>query len=321
MTDTLFWRAVSLYQSGLCFREISERLNVSATTLCTNFKKQGISTRSNGGKYPIDVDLAQKLYEDGHSLREVARRCGCTSENTIGNLFRKQGIPVRTKAGVGDTVNHYYFSIINTEEKAYFAGLLLADGNITIRKHSQPAVRIELQKQDRYILERFKNCIETSNNVTACRECYRIAIHSNKIVGDLERLGIIPNKTGRKHFLIDEIPLEFQRDFVRGFFDGNGWITNAWSGKYQSYRVGFSDGKDCLSELLDFLCDKLNVFRVKIVEHSGTSMIVFGSVHDVCNLLHFMYDDSRIYLNRKYLKVVDCIGNAERDCSTVLCRA
>ena len=318
MKKEVLLKAIGLYQSGLSFKEISEQLKVSTGSLCRHFKKHGVTVRNNGGKYPVDVDAAQKLYDEGLSLREVARRLGYKSENTIGNAFRAHSIPIRSKAGVGDTLNHNFFAVIDAEEKAYFAGLLLADGNITLREHSQPAVRIELQKQDKYILDAFKTALETSNNVTPSRECYRIAVHSLQLVNDLAKLGVVPNKTGRKHFLVDVISTAFQRDFVRGFFDGNGWITCTKCGKYHRYSIGFADCYDCLYELRDFLCDTLNVFPVKIVERAGACMIIFNAKKDIASLLHFMYDNASICLRRKFIKAVDCIGNAERGLAHLL---
>lgn len=312
MKEEILLKAIALYQDGLSFRAISKQLNVSTGSLCNHFKKHCVAVRNEGGKYPVDVAAAQKLYDEGLSLKEVARRLGYSSENTIGNVFRAHAIPIRSKAGVGDTVNHNFFSVIDTEEKAYFAGLLLADGNVTVRENSQPAIRIELQKQDKYILDTLKTVLETSNNVTASRECYRIAVHSVQLACDLAKLGVIPNKTGRKHFYINIIPTAFQRDFVRGFFDGNGWITYAKCGKYHRYNIGFADCYECLSELLSFLCDTLNVFPVKITERTGVCMIIFGAKKDVVNLIHFLYDGANVYLHRKYVKAVGCIGNAER---------
>ena len=302
-------RAISLYQAGKSFKSISNEIGLNVGTLFREFKREGVPTRTHGGKNPINIALASELYESGLSLQEVANRLGYSSENAIAAIFRKNNIPIRTKAGVPDTVNHAFFSKIDTEEKAYFVGLILADGNITPRGKSQPAIRLELQKQDKHVLESFKNCIQTSNHITSSRNCYRIAVHSTQIASDLAKYGIVPRKTGNKQFMISDIPEMFQRDFIRGFFDGNGWITYS----KRIWTIGFADGELFLTELRDYFCSRLNVYKVAVIEHGGCFMISFSSQQDTRNILHFMYDNATLYLNRKYQKMIDCIGNTERD--------
>ena len=54
-----------------------------------------------------------------------------------------------------------YFEKIDSKDKAYFLGLLMADGN----KYKN-TVRIELQEKDKSILELFKKYIEYEGNLT-----------------------------------------------------------------------------------------------------------------------------------------------------------
>ena len=49
-----------------------------------------------------------------------------------------------------------FFENIDSEEKAYFLGFLMADGNVYVRKQSQPCIRLEISVKDLEILERFK---------------------------------------------------------------------------------------------------------------------------------------------------------------------
>ena len=52
-------------------------------------------------------------------------------------------------------INEDYFDVIDSEDKAYFLGLLFADG-CNIRCGGKHIVRIRLQEKDKYILDRFK---------------------------------------------------------------------------------------------------------------------------------------------------------------------
>ena len=137
----------------------------SVGTIHKILNRMGIQ-RQHGGKPKPNVDAMKQLYLSGMSLKEVGKKFGYNSENTVAKIFRKNGIPVRTRAGKGDTVNHSYFSKIDTENKAYILGLLLADGNITERDKSQNAVRIELQKTDISTLQLIKREFQTQNRIT-----------------------------------------------------------------------------------------------------------------------------------------------------------
>lgn len=100
----------------------------------------------------------------------------------------------------------------------------MADGCICNRKKSQPAIRIQLKSDDEYILKRFKQELNSSNNISfySKRKHSEFRIHSIKMAKDLSKYGIIPNKTGKEIFPIDKIPYNMYPHFLRGFFDGDG---------------------------------------------------------------------------------------------------
>ena len=63
-------------------------------------------------------------------------------------------------------VNHEYFNEINTERKAYFLGLLIADGNISENKgNRQKTLAISLQESDSYILKELCKDITPTKNI------------------------------------------------------------------------------------------------------------------------------------------------------------
>lgn len=108
-------------------------------------------------------------------------------------------VPKYTKAQIyNPNMKEDYFSTIDTEEKAYFIGLLITDGNVFIDKNSNrsPSISITLQDSDNYILSRFKKELNTNTSVNSDgRGCSQIAIRSKQISEDLSRFGIVPNKS------------------------------------------------------------------------------------------------------------------------------
>ena len=269
-----------------------------------------------------EINQAKVLYDTGMSLSEVANRLGYNSLNTIGNAFRKMGISIRSRAGSRNTVNHNAFDIIDSEAKAYFVGLLLADGCIVERPNSQRQIALELQQSDINIVEQLKTLVGSDNKIGSSRGAVKLGIHSNKIANALAMYGIVPRKTGNKQFYIDRLPKQYHRDFIRGFFDGNGWVTYARHGKYSSWNVGFADGSVLLHGISDYLINQ-GIVRIntKIIEHRGCHMLTYASKQDVNSLLHYMYDGSTVFLGRKHNKAIECMDNTERGLSKFPCRA
>ena len=111
----------------------------------------------------FDLDRLIKLYQQGNSTRQVAKEIGC-SQNTVIRLLKENDIPRRQPSSHRThTFNYNYFDSIDTEEKAYFLGLLWADG---FCDKNTGNIIISLQEEDGYILEKFKDVVEFSGTTT-----------------------------------------------------------------------------------------------------------------------------------------------------------
>ena len=129
--------------------------------------------------------------------------------------------------------NRSYFKLIDSEDKAYFMGLLYADG----QNHQKGNfVRLSLQESDRHILENFIECIE-GNNVLGFlnrksknhSNQYYLQLNSKEICNDLFELGCGQNKTKILRYPTDiQLPKYLTNHFIRGYFDGDGSV---WEGK------------------------------------------------------------------------------------------
>jgi hypothetical protein len=171
---------------------------------------------------------------------EAAKVLGITMV-TFYSARKKLGIPSyfeqtgKRKRKSGETYsfmeyNDRYFQIIDTPDKAYFLGLLAADGNISPRL---TAVRIALKEQDSLILEQFRDFLgkdsprlktkisKIGEKQHAPQKC--LVLSKKSMVEDLLKLGITPNKS---HTLKISCDLrEFKKDFLRGVWDGDGSVT------------------------------------------------------------------------------------------------
>lgn len=141
-----------------------------------------------------------------------------------GNRFNESGEIYQFK-----NYNERYFQLIDSPDKAYFLGLLASDGNISPRL---TAVRIALKEDDQDILEKFREYLGTdapklrlkySKNKGVVAAPQKILCLSRvQMVKDLILHGITPNKS--KTLKIECNLQGFEKDFLRGVWDGDGSI-------------------------------------------------------------------------------------------------
>jgi hypothetical protein len=220
------------------------------------------------------------------------------------------------------TVNENYFSVIDTEKKAYFLGLLYADGTNYIGKRNR--FELQLTEKDRELVDALKEDIEYTGPVHVikshiapnkdftkeyiCKPLIRLNISSKKICEDLYNLGVFNNKTFKLQFPTEEqVPKELVWHFLRGYTDGDGYIrTTEWS--IISTEKFCTETSSIINQVLGL--NKKVKSRDTIFE-SG----VHGSLN-VEILLDKLYENSTMYLDRKYQKyliVKECNNSANEN--------
>ncbi|MGL4847912.1 MAG: LAGLIDADG family homing endonuclease [Clostridium sp.] len=306
-------KIIELYEKGVSLKGIGFELEIeSVYAIRKILGENNVNIRGNAGyreNYKMGTKKLEKeiieLYKRGLSLSQVAQKTGYKSPNTIRNILKKYNIETRGKSGYKEPFNEDFFENIDSEEKAYFLGYMMADGNVYERSDSSPCVRIELSNKDRYILEKFQECLDLKDKVKYTRKnCSVLRIHSKKMFDDLNRWGIVPQKT--KHETMKKLNFldkDVIRHFIRGFFDGDGWVTNTTShGKRKGSRkcIGFCSNKKMLEELMEFLNKKIDTKILKVTERRGCSMILYSSKKDTQALIKYFYENSTIFLTRKF---------------------
>lgn len=121
-------------------------------------------------------------------------------------------------------VNEDYFETWS-HEMAYILGFISADGSVD--KNGR-ALSIELQTRDREILEFIQQQIAPTVPIKTTKkkgkEYNRLRICSIKLVQSLAKYNVIANKTFTIRLDFDVSP-DFFSDYLRGLFDGDGWVT------------------------------------------------------------------------------------------------
>ncbi|MFR3656792.1 MAG: LAGLIDADG family homing endonuclease [Eisenbergiella sp.] len=196
-----------------------------------------------------------------------------------------------------------YFENIDTEEKAYFLGLIITDGCVHNTKGKQSLLSITLKENDSYILERFKNEIKSNKKITNDgRGCCQISILSNTMVNDLKKYGVIFNKTDKTLFP-SNIPEDLYKHLIRGILDGDGSVSyySRPNRKCHVKAIRFCQGNEqFLIDIVNFLSSKIGIDKIKTYrEKDSLWSIAYRKNESIKKLIDYLYDDAHIYFKRK----------------------
>ena len=219
------------------------------------------------------------------------------------------------------TVNHNYFSEIDAEEKAYFIGLLMADGCVSCKRGEYKTIRLHLSLVDIDIIEKFKRCVKSNHKISITENSCELKFTSQQMADDLSRFGIVPQKSTRENPHFDSIPKSLLKYTIRGLFDGDGWYTGFdYKGKYKT-NIGICGSYDVCEYVRDYfyreigLNDKLKVVKVK---DKDCYKIGYSSKNDFIKIYNHMYRDANIFINRKYDNIHKVIENIYKQCTPLL---
>ena len=187
---------------------------------------------------------------------------------------------------------------------------------------------ISLQMQDENHVKKFKESLQAENkiyykkpqDIIICGKKAKsqgsagITINNQQICNDLSKLGCVEHKTYCLTFPNQNIVPEFlMRHFIRGFFDGDGWVSILKRTKAPS--IGFIGMQSFIVPLEQYLIKKLDLTPVKYSQkkNAKTIEIKWCSLIDVERLYNFLYNNANIFLERKFneLNKFYCLGQYE----------
>ena len=260
------------------------------------------------------------LYKKGKTFKEIAKKYN-VSQGTIQRIRTEEGISVpKRQKHVFDT---NIFNKINTKEKAYWIGFLMADCGIHRDGYS---LQLEITQKDIDHLRKFKDFLKASNPIINTRKnCCRITICGKDFIKNISKHGLIPQKT-----LVTEapstIPSRLLSHFYRGIFDGDGWITSRKQYRKKNnqiyyidkrtYEYGFSSGSEkFINQIHQWICNQISQKRGYIIHRSqnGNScyQLTFGGNNTFIKISKILYKNTNqdIYLDRKYEKMQNSLDS------------
>lgn len=267
---------------------------------------------------------AAKYYSDNQiSIINCAKKFKI-GKNTLYNYLKENNSIKNDKNYQKDiTYDKNFFDSIDSEEKAYWLGFIMADGYTKLDKNNNPAqTTIEISKKDINLLDAFKKSIKSNyiirersrTTVTGkISEVCSITISSHHLTKQLVSYGVVPNKT-YIGFINEEIfgdNEELIFHYLRGYSDGDGTI-NKNKGNYVFKLVIRS--KSILNTITNWIKKYCNI-DPKITIWENTYRLSIQNKKDYFIFLKKLYKNANIYLDRKYqnyLSHIDCAVPEEK---------
>ena len=240
-----------------------------------------------------------RLYQKNLSVRQVARRIGI-SPITVSRTLKRCGVKARAFCNQGKySCDEHYFDEIDTEEKAYWLGFLLADG--CIRTNSN-MLSVNLSSVDIGHLNKLRKCLKSNNRLyyqkggTCGLSC--LTISSKPLTKSLAAKGIVAHKKWPYKVLP-----KLRKHFWRGVVDGDGCISLTYNKNTPQISVSLVGTRETIDLFYEFCCTIVETKAQPERDYRGNQTDNFRlhgpKALKVCEVL---YDGAKVFLVRKRAK-------------------
>ena len=239
-------------------------------------------------------------YYSNMRVEEMCSKYQCC-KSTLYKYFNKWNITRRIKPknkiawNCKYSYDYTYFYGINDEHKAYWLGLLLADGFVNNQELS-----ICLKKDDLYIIESFRDDIKSNHPIRVNKDGNPfLTIASRRLCSSLLEKGFNHRKSYYIDFdkVINSVPVMLRSHFIRGMFDGDGCIR--WYKYDYLKKPQFHFGYTGLENVCNYLKPLFNINRKLVFEGNKTYTLVTRDPAKIIEIYNFLYKDSTIFMKRK----------------------
>ena len=245
----------------------------------------------------MDKKFLENCLEKGMSTRDIEKICD-KNHRTISYWINKYGLNDKSKYRKYD---NYKFEKIDTPEKAYILGFLLADAAI---RNEQ--VEISVCMRDKVIVEYIAsilNCNVIYDNTFNKKSRRFPRARIIKKITDILKFTSGEKKIGRHY---PRIRNDLERFMILGLFDSDGCLT--WGRRKDKNRIWqkicFTSQLKILEGVQKYLKNKLKISTViRPKSDEKCYVLEFSDRDDVIKFCNHIYpNENFIILERKYLK-------------------
>lgn len=247
------------------------------------------------------------LKKKGLKRAEIAKELGI-SENQLKKLITKNGWAQKKP----EIKNSHIFKEYS-EASCYWAGFIAADGCVM----DNGALKIMLKYDDTAHLEKFKLFVGSTHKISSNTDKYyrsELGFRNSSIIEGLrDNFNIVPRKSISYQFPVS-IPDCYLKDFIRGYFDGDGCICESFSNINSKTATLYTTmvGSNSFIQKIDSLLSTTLGITGTIQQKENVSAIKYSTNKSLI-LLKFMYEDAKYFLDRKYALYNKIVVNNDRD--------
>lgn len=316
---------INLYKQGKTRKDIRVTLNLpfGDSVIKRILQENGCIIRTNPGaqqggrkKEEVSESDTQKiidLYKQGYGLNYISRQMGklfCADK--VKRVLKDNGVQLRNfhqaiNAKPDNEVDFRKYQVndnyvFESHNGAWLLGFLAADGYLPITKGARNRITLSLARKDEKILYKIKEELQytgpiyqycSSNSFPASS----LSFSSKKIRQNIEKYGIVNNKTFKIKSLPNELPEEYMIDYIRGYFDGDGSIID--DGERRVTISFTSANKSFLEDLGTYLYEHYGVRKPSVLPDHTAYKISWSSRKDVFTLGELFYNHKYLALERK----------------------
>lgn len=310
----------TLHKQGLSTREIAKQLNISESVGYNYIRKLGLKSNGTPLKQHTkeDIEFIKKEYLQGKTIQQIATENPQYKEGWIN--FRLRKLNITRPNGKQAIINHNYFQTIDSAEKAYWLGLLSADGYVSQKENN---IRMSLKISDKYLVQQLTDCLESSLQVkeyqnsiprTVNNKTYYSGKHeaynnftSKQLVHDI--LQHHCTKQYGKQQCFPLISDELLKWFILGYYDGDGIAAYSISKNNSLTKyMGFCGQKLILQQINEFLHkDTQGALKLHNLNYNRSNHIyylTYSSNEEMSILYEYFYNNNHpYYLHRKKDKI------------------
>ena len=291
---------------------MATKYGTDKTTILKYARSIGYDTNAN---HPPVLTEEQKEFVktnyNNFTSTELSKRLN-VSRSTILKVWMDSGLI--GKVGRIYQYNENYFESIDSPNKAYWLGFLASDGCIAHhdKDNRQDSIRLNLQSCDCEILEKLNKELKTTKPIVYYTrksdggKYVGVEFSSNKMSSDLQKYNLGYRKT-YDYIFPDMIEEKYYRDFIRGFFDGDGCISHSFDiNTLYKVNVSISGFFKNLSRIQEILAQNgIEAVFTEDKREYGDCKDKFGALtfrnkKEKMKFLQYIYFPSELHLERKY---------------------
>jgi hypothetical protein len=290
-------------EGTISIRALCLKKNIPYKSIQKVLKKHNLKSKQSVYSQELLYFVYNKHVKEQRSIADIANELKLSRNTLCKKLKEVYGTLTFYKKN-GHYIHENYFCNIDTERKAYYLGLIYADGCITT-SHKRPTMSISLHKDDDYILKQFALDIGKDLPIYYIKSICTIKIHREKIVQDLIKHGVKYNKSSNGGLILPSISKNLMPHFIRGFLDGDGSISK--EGHTIFYGTSFALLSSIKNLMIGLGCSKkANIFTV--IPKNNKKVLYYHLCYarkNSSNIIYpYLYTNSSICIDRKKQRFV-----------------